>query len=287
VALTKIVPRIPEPVLPKPSPAPQLKPRIASVTPVKEETLLSWAKEMITGGIKALPKMTRQLAIQLGIVLAINFIFWPLKTYSLPGPIASIVSLVVFLTATYNNIVPKTIYWVIVFTFGKRLFMKTRREGVLVALQPIRDIVPEFTRSYKALGEKAYSLLLIGGGIGLIVANNFASYSRFSGARNKFDKYFVVIVISFAVSYILGESRQGWLFKFSRLAAGDLSRLLKRHVPYSDDYTFILLTGFVSGLLLDAPLIMLKLMYGGYILGGMCILAAIAMPYVQKARLAK
>lgn len=280
MAVSKLVPRVPQPVTLSAPLAPVL-PRPA---PVNDETLLFWLGEMVKSGVKALPSMSRQLAIQLGIVAGINFVFWPLKTYTLPRPLSSLVMLVVFLTATYNNVVPKTIYWVIVFTFGQRLYKKVRKDGLGIALQPIQHILPELKRSYHALGRKSDVLLLAGGGVGLIIANYFASYSRFSGARNKLDKYFVVLVVSFAVSYILGESKQGWLFKFGRLAAGDLSKALKRPVFYSDNHTFLLLSGFVAGLLLDAPLILIKFMYGGYILGILVLIGAVALPRVRQAR---
>ena len=276
------LPRIPQPVQSmQPVAPPGLRRNESAVAKQekkeKKETLVSWAIESLQTGIRNFPKMVKLLAIQLGIVLAINLIFWPLKTNALPGPISSIVSVIIFLTATYNNVIPKTIYWVIVFTFGKKLFFKIKKEGFAAVLNPIKGIVPEFKKAQLALKEKSYALLLVGGGAGLIVANNFASYSRFAGARNKIDKYFVALVISFAVSYILGESKKGWLFKFGRLASGDLCRLLKRQSTYTDNHTFILLSGFVAGLLLDAPLILLKLMYGGYILGGVLICGAIGL----------
>lgn len=280
MAISKLVPRVPQPVTLSAPPAPKL----SSPMPIKDETLMSWLGELVRSGVKALPAMLKQLAVQLSIVAGINLIFWPLKPHTLPAPLGSLVMLVVFLTATYNNVIPKTIYWVIVFTFGQRLYKKVRKDGLVVALQPMQQTVPELKRAYHAFGERAQVLLLAGGGVGLIVANYFASYSRFSGARNKFDKYFVVLVVSFAVSYILGESRKGWLFKFGRLAASDLSRLLNRPILYSDDHTFLLLSGFVGGLLLDAPLIMMRFMYGGYILGVLALTGSVALPLVRHIR---
>ncbi|MDH7478928.1 MAG: hypothetical protein QHH02_02840 [Syntrophomonadaceae bacterium] len=228
--------------------------------------------------------MARTLFLQLGFVLAINLLLWPLDTWKLPGPVASLAAVVIFLTATYNNVIPKTIYWTIVFTFGKRLFFKIRSEGIIQATSPIMRVVPEFKKAYQSLEERSYSLLLAGGGIGLAIANNFASYSRFSEARNKIDKYFVALVISFAVSYLLGESKKNWMFKFAQLGSSDLSRLLKRKITCSDDHTFMLLSGFVAGLLLDAPLILLKLKYGGYFLGGLLVATAFVLHVVMRKK---
>ncbi|NSW91873.1 MAG: hypothetical protein HPY74_14590 [Firmicutes bacterium] len=286
VELESFLPRIPQPVQPiKPVDSPFLQNnQSAAATPEKEETLASWLIESFRRGINSVPKMVGQLLIQSGIVLAVNLIFWPIKTWQLPGLIASFVTAIIFLTATYNNIIPKTIFWVIIFTFGKRLFLKIKNQGFANAISPIKQVAPEFKRAYLKLQEKAYSLLLTGGGAGLIIANNFASYSRFPGARNKIDKYFVALVISFAVSYVMGESRKNWMFKFARLASRDISRIMKRQYTYTDDHTYILLSGFVAGLLLDAPLILFKLMYGGYILGGVLIAVAILMPLALRQR---
>lgn len=271
--------------MPVPAVVPTLPPDLprAPTIHVPQETLFSWIGGLVQGSIRNLPKAGKTLAIQLAIVAAVNFILWPINTWRLPTFLAKLVGALVFLTATYNNIIPKTIYWVIIFTFGKRLLAKVRSEGLGRALQPVKGVIPELRSAQTQLRDKAYALLLLGGGLGLIVANNFASYSRFSGARNRMDKYFVVMVISFAVSYMLGESRQGWLFKFSRLAASDLSRLLRRTLAYSDNHTFLLLSGFVGGLLLDAPLILMGLNYGGYILGAAMLAGAAAMPYLPAA----
>ncbi len=277
------LPRIPQPVHPvKPVSPPLTTGSAAAVKAEPRETLLSWMIESCKLGVRAVPKMAGRLAVQLGIVLAVNLLLWPLNTWQLPAPIASIAKVMIFLTATYNNIIPKTIYWVIVFTFGRRLFVRIKNEGLARAVAPIRQIVPEFKQAYLALREKAWPLLLMGGGIGLVIANNFASYSRFPEARNKIDKYFVALVISFAVSYILGESKKNWMFKFARLAGSDVSRLLKKPNTFTDNHTFILLSGFVAGLLLDAPLIAFKAMYGGYILGAVLVAAALVLTFVLK-----
>lgn len=288
------LPRVPQPV-PQLQPVeppflPKISPKVVSnetpVTDGERETTVSWIGSSIKAGIKALPNMWKTLAIQLAIVLSVNLILWPLKTFYLPQGIASLVSLLIFLTATYNNIVPKTIYWVILFTFGKKLFHRIRKNGILKAFGPIFSIVPEFKKAVTVVDQLSWSLLLVGGGIGLMTANNFASYSRFSGARNKIDKYFVAIVISFTVSYILGESKNNGIFKFLRLSIQDISTLLKKNIKYSDDHSFLILSGFVLGLLLDAPIILMKMMYGGYILGALAFIAGIVLLIIlQKAKL--
>ena len=236
----------------------------------KEEHLIPWVISSIKSGVLLVPKRLKTLAIFGGIILAINFIFWQINTYFLPAylqPFKRMIQLVVFVTATYNDVVPKTVFWGIVFTFGRRLFKEVKKRGLKSTFACMQLTVPKFKEALERLKSKAHPILLTGIGFGLIVANNFASYSRFSGARNKFDKYFVVLVIAFTISYLLGEARRSGLFKFVKLASKDLSRILFKGSGLSDDGVYVLLSGFVFGLLLDAPLILIKFMYGGYILG--------------------
>ncbi|MDH8678768.1 hypothetical protein QE109_11450 [Fusibacter bizertensis] len=247
------------------------------------EHLIHWIVGELKDGIKMIPKKAKILSIYGGVILAINLIFWTVKPYFLPSylqPFRQLISLVVFLTATYNDIVPKTIFWVIVFTFGRKLFKQMRKRGFRSTFSCMKNTVPQLSKAMSTLGSRAYPILLSGAGMGLIIANNFASYSRFSGARNKIDKYFIVMIIAFSISYLLGEANKTGIFKFIKLGSNDLGKLIGIKQGLSDDGVYLILSGFVLGLLLDAPLIFLKFMYGGYILGLLGILVAIVMLFI-------
>lgn len=249
----------------------------------KEETLLSWAKAFFKSSLKDLPKKAKRLSIFGSIILGVNLVFWSFDPYFSPAflrPFAKIVSLVVFLTATYNDVIPKTIFWVILFTFGRRLFKKMRKEGFKQTFSHMGNTIPMLQDAINTLQDKAYGLLLIGGGIGFIIANNFSSYSRFSGARNKMDKFFIVFVMAFAISYVLGEANKTGVFKFVKLFHSDCCRLLRRPNTMTDQGVYLILSGFVAGLLLDAPLALMGWGYGGYILGGLAIFGAIIMNFM-------
>ncbi len=251
----------------------------------KKETLLTWLYGLFVAGIKNTPNAAKTMLLQIGIAVLFQLVFWwegiaRFIPSFIKGP-------VIFLTATYNNVIPKTLYWVIVFTFGKRLVSKIKAQGFSRAMQPIKALPGELRKAYGYLGDKALSLLFIGGGVGLAIANNFASYSRFGGARNKMDKYFVALVISFTVSYLLGEGKKHWLFTFGRLASSDISRLLKLQNGYTDNHTYVIMSSFVLGLLADAPLILLGMKYGGYILGGVLFAAGIVLGRLRAGKAAK
>ncbi len=259
--------------------------KVSAIQEQKKEpdSLISWMLSELKKAIKAIPKKAKILSIYGGIILAINLIFWTVEPYFLPSylqPFRKLISLVVFLTATYNDIVPKTIFWVIVFTFGKKLFKQMRKRGFKTTFSCLKNTIPNLQHAMTHLGTKAYPILLAGAGVGLIVANNFASYSRFSGARNKIDKYFIVLIIAFTISYLLGEASKTGIFKFVKLSSKDIGKLLGGKKGLSDEGVYLILSGFVMGLLLDAPLIFLKFMYGGYILGLIGIVISIALIFV-------
>lgn len=247
------------------------------------ESLIGWFVGRVKLAIETFPKQIKRLAIYAAIILGVNLLFWTVEPYFLPRylqPFRSLISTVVFLTATYNDIVPKSIFWIILFTFGRKLIIQIKKRGLVKTFQSMNQIVPQFKHAQNQLGAKAYSLLLLGGGIGLIIANNFASYSRFSGARNKMDKYFIVLVIAFTLSYLLGESQKTGLFKVIKLGSKDIGKRIGKPKGLSDDAVYLILSGFIMGLLLDAPLILMQLKYGGYVLGGVLFIVGIVLSLI-------
>jgi hypothetical protein len=249
-------------------------------------TLSSWLSHLLSVAKANLPKVWATIALQVGIVLIVQLIFWwdginPYLPAFISGPI-------IFLTATYNDVLPKTIYWIIVFTFGKRLLAKFQLVGIKKALDPIKAVIPDVKRAVNALGQRALSYGLLGVGLGLIIANNFASYSRFAayGAVNKLDKYFIAIVISFTLSYFMGEGKKHWIFTFSRLSYQALAQRFAWTTPYTDAHTLVLLSGFVGGLLADFPLIVIGWQTGGYLLGSVGLIAGIVLLIQTKGQAA-
>ena len=276
----------------KPMTKPTVKPTVKSSvkqkpTAKEPEHLVPWLLSEAKKSISTLPKRGAILGIYAAIILGVNLIFWGIDPYFMPAflqPFRKLISTVVFLTATYNDVVPKTIFWVLVFTFGKKLFKTIRKRGFIASFSCMKNTIPQFKQALGRLGTNAYGTLLLGAGLGLIVANNFASYSRFSGARNKFDKYFIVLVIAFTISYVLGEANKTGIFKFVKLASKDIAKLSGKGRGLSDDGIYVILSGFILGLLLDAPLILIKWMYGGYILGFIAVVAAVVLSFAGPSK---
>lgn len=248
------------------------------------EHLFPWLKNAFLRALRAIPKHIAYLAVSSGIILAVNLLFWTIKPYFLPPwlqPFRGAISAIVFLTATYNDIIPKTIFWVIIFAFGRKLVLSMRRKGFGASFRCMKEIVPQLKAAVRRTGQKAWGYLTVGAGIGLVIANNFASYSRFSEARNKIDKYFVVLLIAFTVSYLLGEAKRTGLFRFVKLLTKDAAGLAQKN-GLSDDGVYLVLSGFIAGLIVDLLLILVKFMYGGYILGAAAFIAGIILVLVLK-----
>ena len=113
-----------------------------------------------------------------------------------------------------------------------------------------------------------------------MIANNFASYSGLAEQGTKLINILLPWSSPFVFLICLEKDGSIGCFKFSRLAASDYSRIFKVNNRMTDDHTYLLLSGFVLGLLLDAPLILMHLKYGGYILGGLCIAGGIAAYFI-------
>lgn len=250
----------------------------------RKETTLQWLKKEFQLMLKLAPKKLVMIGAYSLVILLINIVFWWwLNPAFLAFPLNRLVNLIVFLTATYNDIIPKTIYWVLIFAFYRQLVIRMIRKGLPRTFSHMKLLVPIIKKGIQDLQYAAYSFLLVGGGLGLVIANNFASYSRFSEARNKFDKYFVVVVICFAILYSLNRSMNTGFFKFIKLLVKDMARVLRRPVIPSDVSLNLFFVGFVLGSFLDLPLILLRLKYGGYILGALAVISGIVL-YFLKAR---
>ncbi len=276
-------PRIPRPVTVEPAPIPGGEREGGRPSGTEPESLVAWFRASARQGRRALPGMWKTLAIQLAVIGLINLVFWwYVDPFWLPAPLSTLAWGVIFLTAVYNDVIPKTIFWLVVLTVGKRVFFRVRREGLMPVAAQLAGVVPRMKAAMDRAAEASYALLLIGGGAGLVVANWFASYSRFSGARNKMDKYFVVIVTALAVGYTLGDGSRSVPRRFLLLASGDLARLLKKPPFLREEHADLLLGGFMGGLLFNGLLILMRLMYGGYMLGTVCLAGGIVLGVMRR-----
>lgn len=227
----------------------------------KDESLVSWIFSLGKNSVKSLPQTAISLAVQFGIIFLVNLVFWwePITSH-IPN---FILTPVVFLTATRNGILAKSVYWIIIFSFGKKLVLRMKKHGIKTTVRPITRLVPELKDAFALLLARAVPIILSSAGIGLAAANYFSSYGLTGEKVNKIDKYFVSLLISFTVSYLLGEGRRHWIFKFGRLAASDTARVLGRESGYTDSHTYVLMSGFVLGLLANAPFALISTRFGG------------------------
>ena len=214
---------------------------------------------LVEGG-RNLPQLLKTVLIPLAIVTVINIVLESLTTYYLPGFLRTLVLILIFLTSSYNSIIPRTVYWVVIFTVGKTLFKRVRSEGFSKVMSDFRQLPIDFKEAKLSLERFTNYLLLIGIGLGFVAAN-------FLSRNNRIDKIAVSFVLAIALINTLSKGKKGLLFTSIKLFYKDLTGFFKNIGSISDNQIYVLLSGFILGLISNTIFALIKLDFGGYILG--------------------
>jgi len=216
-------------------------------------------------GIRHMPRLMATILLPLAVVTVINIALESIPTYSLYGFGKVVVMTLVFLTASYNSVIPRTIFWVIVFTVGRTLLRRVRSEGFGKVVGDFRQFPVNFKASKAILGQLSNALLITGAGLGFFTAN-------FLTRNNRIDKVLVCFVLATALINALSKGKSGLLFTSVKLVYQDLTAMVKSAGKITADHTYLIVSGFILGLLGNTVFAVIKLDFGGYILGG--VLAA-------------
>ncbi|KJS21631.1 MAG: hypothetical protein VR72_09860 [Clostridiaceae bacterium BRH_c20a] len=223
---------------------------------------------LIGKGIKNLPTIIKGIILPLGIVTVFNIALESIPTYSVQGITRSLLFFFVFITSSYNSIIPRTIFWVIIFTIGKALFRRIRSEGFSKVLADYKTFPGNLMGARKSLGILGNYIILVSSGVGFVVAN-------FLTRNNRLDKVLVTYVIAIALINTLSKGNKTMLFTALKLVYKDCTGFIKKAELLTDDKVFILVTGFTLGLLLNSVFGVIKLDLGGYILGSILFVAGL------------
>ncbi|MFZ5944728.1 MAG: hypothetical protein ACOYVD_11495 [Bacillota bacterium] len=223
---------------------------------------------LIGKGIKNLPNILKTILLPLVIVTAINIALESIPTYSVQGIARTLLFMLVFVTSSYNSIIPRTLFWIIVFTIGKTLYRRIRSEGVSKVFADFRTFPGNLLGARKNLGMLSNYILLASGGVGFIAAN-------FLTRNNRFDKVLVTYVIAIALVNTLSKGTKTMLFTALKLIYKDCAGFIKKAGVLTDNKIFILVSGFTLGLLLNSIFGVIKLDFGGYILGSLLLAAGL------------
>lgn len=214
---------------------------------------------LVEGG-RNLPQLLKTVLIPLAIVTVVNIVLESLSTYYLPGFLRTLVFILIFLTSSYNSIIPRTVYWIVIFTAGKTLFRRVRSEGLSKVMSDFRQLPINFKEAKLSLGKFANYFLLIGIGLGFVAAN-------FLSRNNRIDKIAVCLVLAITLINTLSKGKKGLLFTSIKLFYKDLTGFFKNAEPISENQIYVLVSGFILGLVSNTIFALIKLDYGGYILG--------------------
>jgi len=178
------------------------------------------------------------------------------------------------ITATYNSLIPRTIYWVIIFTLGKKIFFRVRREGLSPTIESFKTFPSLIARTKNLLGQNFFYVFLTATGAGFIAANYLTR-------NNRFDKATVVVVMAITVLDTLLRGNKTMLFTITKLLHKDLASLAKKKAAFSDSHVYATALGFSAGLLGNLIFAVIRLDYGGYIMGALILVPAWALLHIN------
>lgn len=232
---------------------------------------------LVGKGIKNLPRIIKSVLLPLAAVTAINIILESIPTYSVYGFARTLLFFFVFITSSYNSIIPRTIFWVIIFTIGKTLFRRIRSEGFSQVLADFRTLPGSLLEAKRSLGMLSNYIILISGGLGFIAAN-------FLTRNNRLDKALVTYVIAIALINALSKGNKTMLFTALKLFYKDCTSFIKKAGVLTDHHAYFAVSGFTLGLLLNSFFGIAKLDWGGYILGSILLITGLLLILLKRKR---
>ncbi len=222
---------------------------------------------------RVLPKMLPKLAVFLLIVIAINVILMPLQLWRMSPAIASFLQVVIFLTAAYSSIIPKTFFWTLIFMGIRHVLRQARSEGVSAVLN-------QFTRGFSVTIEfvtsglqKSLPTLVAGAGLGVLATIYLSSTTPGRSAP--------AILAMVGIIYLQG-AESSLLVSAVHLGARDVMRFFKKGARLEKSGV----QRFLASALVGAPLAFLLMLISstvGYVIGTLVILTGVALLFVRSA----
>ena len=222
---------------------------------------------------RVLPKMLPKLAVFLLIVIAINVILMPLQLWRTSPAIASFLEVVIFLTAAYSAIIPKTFFWTLIFMGIRHVLRQARSEGV-------SSIFNQFSRGFSVTIEfvtsglqKSLPTLVAGAGLGIMATIYLSSTTPGRSAP--------AILAMVGIIYLQG-AEGSLLVSAVHLGARDVMRFFKKGARLEKRGV----QRFLAAALVGAPLAFLLMLISstvGYVIGTLVILAGAALPFLRSA----
>ncbi len=202
--------------------------------------------KIVSGAIKALPGRLKRDAVWLIPLAVIWLVIWPMKVMflmKLPGFIASLIHIIIFLTATYNGFLGKAVFITVLSRSLVPLIKNSKKSGLKTTLTRYQQTTNIIKKAVHQNPVTALKTVLFSAGLALAVS---VSLTR----NNRIDKYFVCVRAAWALFDDLSRGRKNPVVILVLAALRDLPRLFLKKSNPTMRLAYLTITGFSSGLLL-------------------------------------
>lgn len=250
-----------------------------NVTGIAQEKLWSLLTGILTRNIKNLPKYLKKNWVWLLPLAVLWLVLWiiPMMTrFTFPKTIDSLISLLIFLTAGYNNFLGKALYIGIINSTIIPVFKELKTNGIMSLWGRYKQTTGLIMRSYKTLGRKGIVILLIFAGIGF-------AFSNLITRNNKIDKYLICLMVGTALFNSLSNGVRDMTIRVVSSAYSLAMRLAGQSNVTTFKYLYAIISAFSLGTVLSfipGEFSRNYYDYTGYIAGIICILAGVAVHFV-------
>ncbi len=230
---------------------------------------------------RSLPKALPKLGVFLGVVFFVNFILMQVNLAApppwMPSFMMPILNLLVFATAAQNTLIPRTLFWVIAYKFGKHLLRTARREGWDV---PAKNMAHGVSTAIQLLQDRAAGepiSLLLGAAVGLVGANYLSGEDAGRSAA--------ALLIAVALVYQLGV-QPNMFISLLRAGTQDLWRFFSKGIIVPRYRVQLAILSAAAGMILSLFFMLIGAPIVGHIAGGLALLAAVVLPFVNRGQAA-
>lgn len=230
-----------------------------------EQGLAGLLKGLVSRNVRHLPRFILKNGLWIAALSALWVLLHSYPTHRLPG----IGSLLVFITAAYNNFVAKALYIGVVNTAVLPAIKKVREDGAKELAERYSRTARATLRAFALLGPLgAVRTLLLYGGIGLVLSNALTR-------NNATDKYLICILTAYWLFDAMSQGMGNMVIRVFRAGYRDLFRqgaTLETVYAALASTSVGLLLGFVPGNIGSRS----YWDYKGYLIGALCIAASLA-----------
>jgi hypothetical protein len=200
---------------------------------------------IVKSNLQLLPRRLMKDAIWLAPLAVIWLVIWPLTFNNLmylPGPVQSLIGLIIFLTATYNGFIGKAAFITVISRTFIPMLHKIRAGGWPELKEKYRQTAGMLSGIMAKSQRVTLKLFFIFGGIGLIASNILTR-------NNKIDKYLVCVLGAVALFDDMSQGAKSPVVKLFATALRDLPMLAGKAIKVSMHSTYLSLSGFALGLI--------------------------------------